>query len=124
MKYLIFVFIFLISGCVSLKDQIYSIQKGDTKDIVISKLGNPITWISDEKDPAIIYLGYQRRMDQCIVALKEEKVIDTSCRRNPDYMNPIAAMLKGMGQGLQNANKNRTTCTTTGNPGFYTTNCN
>lgn len=124
MKYLIFVFIFLVSGCVSLKDQIYSIQKGDTKNIVISKLGNPIAWISDEKDPAITYLGYQRRMDQCIVAVKEEKVIDTSCKRNPNYVNPIAAAFSGMGNGLQNANKNNLHCTTTGSEGFYSTNCN
>lgn len=68
-------------------------------------------------------LTYKTRKHECAVVLENDKVVGYSCRRNASYVNPAAAMLTGMGNGLQNASSRRVNCTTTGSPGAYYTNC-
>jgi hypothetical protein len=117
-------FIFSLIGCSSLNSKVAEINQGEQKQKVLEELGRPDAFMTDEKDSSIVYWGYKKRSDMCIVAFRLDTVIDTSCMKNPNYVNPVSAAFTGMGQGLQNASHNQTHCVTTGSPGFYTTNCN
>ncbi len=121
-----------ISGCASLKTQVFNdIHEGDSKDHVISLLGEPQYF---QKDPAsgLTVYSYRKRSDLCSIALINNKVSGTSCEKISGYVSPAAAMLSGMGKSLQDGSRRPaqqfrttpTTCTSSAIGDQVYTNCN
>src|SRR6185312_2944938 len=112
-----------ILGCTSLHKKVFdNIHEGDTNDHVFETLGDPDRFAPSVKVPGGTAFYYDQKSDTCGVVIKDDVVASVVCQSRA-YINPAAAMFQGMGQGLQNASRNQTHCTTTGSPGFYTTNC-
>jgi hypothetical protein len=135
MKYLLLTcFLSYLSGCAShpIRDQVFeSIHQGDSVDKLTALLGTPDSFKPSENVPGGIWYEYKRRRDICKFGVKGTTVIYILCQDDPSYISGGAAMgavLQGAGKGLQNASQNPqqqpTSCTTTGGPGMYTTNCN
>jgi hypothetical protein len=121
---------FCLVGCASLPSEVHkNIQPGDSTTHVEEVLGNPNSFEPNSVTGGNI-LVYVKRSNFCEIYTKNDVVTGTGCWPNPNYVNPIGAMLQGAGQGLQNASRNSppprqpTSCITTGSPGMYTTNCN
>lgn len=122
----------LVVGCASLHQKVLTeVHPGDSKEQVQSTLGLPGFFHPDEKDSSVQVWQYTKKRDVCQIGFKDEKVSSTSCEENPHYVNRgllmMGLMLKGMGEGLQNApapTYHATQCTTIYNSGLATTNCN
>lgn len=97
------------------------VHAGDPYSHVREALGVPPSMEGDKNGGVVAYWDSR---DICQIYFdKTYRVIRWECQRNPNYVNPVAAIFSGMGQGLQNSSSRSINCTTTGGSGFYNTNC-
>jgi hypothetical protein len=110
-----------LAGCVSLHTQVYeNIHEGDSSEHVVDVLGAPNSFLPSQRIEGAIAWYYVRRGDQCGFAIKDQKVRLIGCEARADYVNPFAAMLQGMGKGLQESSNNRSSfCHTSGTTNAY-----
>lgn len=122
MKYSIVLIAFVLSGCSSIQNEAFdSIHMGDPASKVQEIFGRPHHFRSSQTLADAQTWSYVRRSEICEFTIKEETVRDMECGRNPNYVNPVGAMLKGMGDGLKSGST--TTCTSLVNGSLIQTTC-
>ena len=118
----------LVTGCASLHSQIHKeVHQGDSQDHVEQALGEPDSFRQSQKDSTVTVWNYQKKSDFCSIAFREQKVIQTACQTDPNYVGPIGKMLQGGAQGMQSGlqqQQNRSVSCTTNQVGSTAyTNC-
>jgi hypothetical protein len=116
-----------ITGCASLHSQVHKdVHEGDSQDQVEQTLGEPDSFNQSQKDASVTVWNYKKKGDLCAIAFREQRVIGTSCQKDPNYRDPAAAILQGAGQGLQNGSQNANrpvNCSTTSYGNTANTTC-
>lgn len=112
-----------LTGCTSLPTKIQdNVNYGDSKEQVIEALGKPQTFSGDIFTQKLTYI---QRANTCRIELSMGKVQSISCEATQGYVNPAAALLSGMGGGLQQSNRSEpTTCMTSCGGYLCNTSCN
>jgi hypothetical protein len=103
-----------------------NIHEGDSTDRLIQVLGQPDSFGPSQRIPGGTAWYYKTSSELCGFSIVDDVVKYIGCQKyqTPGYAKAVGTFLQGFGQGLQNANKNQTNCTTTGSGGFYQTTCN
>lgn len=116
------------SGCASLHSKMYErVHGGDSQWQVIQALGQPDAYemVSRESNENALY--YRSRGDVCGIILKDDKVIETECMKDPNYLTPIQVFAKSFSESTAASSANsRRTVTCVGNTvgGNTLVNCN
>lgn len=121
------ILLFLLPACASLSTKVQDqITEGDSKEKVISILGNPQKVGRDPANTEITFMGYRGGGDICVISIQDEKVKETTCGEDPGYISyrkRLGMALQGAGNGLSNASHNQVNCMTTGSDGYYYSTC-
>lgn len=114
-----------LSACSSLSSRVRDIKPGDSVSSVRESLGEPNEFKPSEKYPGTTAWAYKTRKETCVVWHNNDLVVEKMCEANQSYVNPLAAMLKGAGEGMQQANQSASmNCTGTTFAGVTSMNCN
>lgn len=118
-KALSVVVLVLFTGCTSLRSKIrQNISVGSSREHVTEKLGEPRGFSSQSAT-------YTGGGDICTINFSSSQTVtDVACDVDPNYVNPLAAGLKGMADGMNQHRQNNPTCTSRPDyMGGYRTTC-
>ena len=92
------------------------IRIGDPAQKVQDLLGTPDTFGASQRVEGAQAWYYTRGADICGFTIEKETVNYYACDRNPNHVSTgmvVGSMLKGMGDGINNQNSRRISCTST-----------
>lgn len=123
MKNIIFIAIFslYLSGCAGMSTAVFNeISLGDSAEKLKDRFGTPDEFRPLDSVPGSEAWIYRTKKDSCIFGIKDNIILAKRCDANPNYVNPFAAALQGMGKGLAAKSTN---CTSIVNGNFVNTTC-